>query len=477
MMESSTKTGFAALALLLISGCDSDNKVTTAAPLDWQICEATEALQCSTLEVPMIHGDAGGEKITLALNRLPATGTTPLGSLVFNPGGPGGSGLQLIEALQQDNIVPDAIRAAYHLVSFDPRGVGQSTPIDCEEDGVDNLDDYPVTLAELQAIERGITAYATTCFEKIGDYLLHVGSRAVVRDMELIRQSLSEPTLNFLGYSYGTRLAALYAQDYPAKVGRFILDGSLPPTHDTATLFGASLPAMEANLLTLADSCSQFSSCDPATYKQALESRVQTLIDNGGELELQILSRLVIGAVQSPEMIPAVAQALYDYSLAWNAGSLLQIADDLDLGGNGDDDGDSITMEFAVLCADDASRPTATDAEALRDDFNQRSDIFAELQLASALTCAGWPGAVDPLPEISTSQAPPTLVIGGPTDTQTILPWSEQMATAIGGHFLRSEHLGHTTVFSRQNQCTDAAAIDFLLNGTLPDKTVCAADL
>ena len=126
-----------------------------------------------------------------------------------------------------------------------------------------------------------------------------------------------------------------------------------------------------------------------------------------------------------------------------------------------------------MLCADDAARPTVEEIEALRTRFNEKSDLVAELQLIGAATCMGWPQALRPLAPIATDTAPELLVIGGPADSQTPAVWSERMSQAIGARYLLSEHLGHTVVFNDGNPCTDRVAIDYLVNGVLPDQSVC----
>lgn len=477
-MANRYKAGIVTGMVWLLSACggsggsnDAPADDLAVGSLDWITCEDNSALQCATLQVPMDHADSASEKIDIALNRMPASADAPLGSLLFNPGGPGGSGTQLIEELAGLNVLPAAIVARYHIVGFDPRGVNQSTPIDCREFDLDDIDGYPLNIDDLRQYETDVRDFVAACSDKHGTYLQHLGSEAVADDMEHIRRALQEPTLNFVGYSYGTRLAGIYAQKYPTTTGRVILDASLPPTHGTMALFEAQLEPLEANLTALTQSCGEFTDCDPQAIKAALESRVAQLIDMELEFELGLLALVVTIAVEEPATVALIAEPLFQYLQDFDTAPLLDLALQFDL--DDEDDFDSESVARAVICADDPVRPSVEQIEALRQRFNQTSDLFAEIQLAAAAICIGWPEALNPLAEISTRQAPATLVIGGPTDAQTPLIWSEQMAAAIGGRFLRSEHPGHTTVFSGQNACTDDAAIDFLLNGTLPDESVC----
>ncbi len=474
------KTGLAGGILITLAACGGSSGGGAASndaqpvAISWAPCAEDSPLQCATVQVPMDHRDSTSEKIDVALNRMPASGDAPLGSLLFNPGGPGGSGTELIEGIIEYDFLPETITSSYHIVGFDPRGVNKSTPIDCREFDLDGIDDYPLDIEDLHEHALGLQAFYTACSDKYGEYLLHVGSEAVADDMELIRKALQEPALNFVGYSYGTRLAGIYAQKYPATTGRLILDGSLPPSHRSVDLFTEQLEPLEDNLRSLAQTCTTFSDCDPEVYKAQLEARVAALLETESDFELGLLATLLFAAVEEPDMIPQLAGPLYQYMQDFNPASLVDLALQFDSDDDPDFDPDSVGR--AVICADDPARPSVAEIEALRPSFNAQSDLFAEAQMASAMVCTGWPDSLNALPEIATTQAPAALVIGGPTDALTPIAWSEQMAAAIGGQFLRSEHVGHTTVFSGANVCTDNAAIDFLLNGTLPAVAACSPD-
>jgi len=130
-----------------------------------------------------------------------------------------------------------------------------------------------------------------------------------------------------------------------------------------------------------------------------------------------------------------------------------------------------------VFCADDPARPTVESLDALRVELNAQSDLLAGFVLNIANICAGWPESIDPVQQIATNQAPVSLVIGGPSDAQTPLEHAQQMAAAVGGQFLRSEHDGHTTVFLPKDNCTNAVVETFLLTGNLPTMSVCEADV
>lgn len=473
------------LAAALTAACSSDDDPVSAEQtktVAWSACESGTALECSELDVPLDYGDTEGEKITLSLIRKPATGTERKGALLFNPGGPGGSGIELIEAFEEGGTIPAAISAAYDIVSFDPRGVGKSGPVNCGTQ--DDINDYPLDAEAIRDMHAGLTAYNNACFAKYGSYLQQLGSINVVRDMEEIRLGMGEDKLNFIGYSYGSRLAALYLQQYPTHSGRLVLDGSLDPDSSIAKLSLEAAPALHANLLMALSRCRLTDdTCDADQLLSRLTTRVNALTadtSDAAEEELEILSELVSNAATDPEFSEITAEPLINYATSYDRSILEQFIVTLQQLGMIDEDDDSNedneTTQTAVMCADDANRPAVDELITLHSELNQVSDIAAEVQLAQAGMCAGWPAALEPVQPIATSVAPVALVIGGTTDAQTPLLWSESMAQAIGGVFIRSEHPGHVAVFVDKSACLDDLVEKFLLDGLTPAATQCLAD-
>lgn len=464
----------------LAAGCSSDNDATVASvdSLNWSSCEGAGQLECTELEVPMDYSDADGEQITVALIRKPASGSVRRGSLLFNPGGPGGSGVEMIRLFDQIGTIPTSILDTYDLVGFDPRGVGSSTPVDCAEFGLEDFGVYPADDDAVRALHAQIVSFSAACSQKYGGYLQQLGSPNVVRDMEEIRIALGDDKLNFIGYSYGTRLAALYLQQYPASSGRIVLDASIHPDSSVDRLLREALPAQQSNLRLFFEQCLVTdSSCDVDLLMTKFLERVKVLAADGSEAaqdELNILGEIVFVAIEEPEFGELAAAPIASYL---NSGDFTELEafvmmlQQLESEGDGEDessDEDSDTAQIAILCADDGFRPTEASLIQFGVELNQISDVFAEAALAQSAVCAGWPEAIEPLPLIGSSTAPLSLVIGGTTDAQTPLAWSEAMAQAIGGVYIRSEHLGHTTVFNDESACIDDLVEQFLLDGLVP---------
>ncbi|MFI5955717.1 alpha/beta hydrolase [Cryptosporangium sp. NPDC051539] len=203
------------------------------APIAWTACgtENYPTLQCGKVQVPLDYSNPGGQKITLAVSRVPHTAAKSQGVLLVNPGGPGGSGLTLAGFVATN--LPAAVAAQYDVIGFDPRGVGDSEPaLNCAE-GLFNPprpDSVPKTKADMDANLQRVKSFAKACGAKYGSTLKYMDTISAVKDMDSIRQALSVKTINYFGYSYGTYLGAVYAKLFPQNVRRMVLDSVVDPT-------------------------------------------------------------------------------------------------------------------------------------------------------------------------------------------------------------------------------------------------------
>jgi len=471
-----------ACTLLTLSACSSDNsnKNEISPELNWQSCSDNKALECATLEVPLDYADKSGEKIDISLIRKPATGTEKIGALLFNPGGPGSPGIGLIETLLEFETIPSSILEAYDIVGFDPRGIGESSPIDCEDLGLDDINDYPITPEDIKKTHKDIVDFATACSASEGSYLEQLGSLNVARDMDEIRNAMNEEKLNFIGYSYGTRLAALYLQQFPDSSGRMVLDASVHPDSSVDLLISESLPALESNLSFMMAQCVNIDdSCETDKLLSQLAQRLNTIAadqSTSAQMEFSILADILSYASADPDFGKSVGQRIYEYTVTPSLELLLSLAEELNAEGDDlqeDEDEGNEPAQIAVFCADDAARPTSDSLIEKLTQFNKISDVAAEYLVSQAAICAGWPEALEPLPPIATNTAPLSLLIGGTTDAQTPIAWSQAMAQAIGGTFIKSEHSGHTTVFNEESECIDELVEKFLLDGLAPITQEC----
>ena len=482
----------------------------TSQSVDWGPCGAPTAAQgggeapaplpdgtpweCGTLTVPLDYGDPDGETLSIALIRArAASGGNRLGSLVFNFGGPGGSGVATLPRLSDAYA---ALHDGYDLVSFDPRGVGESAGVVCLSDAeIDALGQHdagpPRTPAEERAVLDRARAYAAACQRNAGDLLPHLTTENTARDLDLLRAALGERQLNYAGTSYGTKLGAVYAHLFPERVGRTVLDAVVDPTSDVIERGLRQAEGFQLALDSFLDDCARFASC-PVPGDGAGPEANRWLEELFGELARSPLPTADGRSLTGGLAVTGVLSLLYSEG-SWDylrralaqaaeegAGDLLLAAADSYNGR--DDQGRYSTLHAAntaINCADFASRPTLETVRAREDDFAAASPVFGPTLAWSLLSCAGWPvtGTSDQ-PEVSAEGAGEgeILLLGTTGDPATPFAGAERMQRALGGDvgvLLTYEGEGHGA-YTSGDPCVTRAVDAHLLAGTTPeDGTVC----
>ena len=270
----------------------ADDSVATnpdVGTLDWSSCGAAAGelidLESATLTVPLDYGTPAGETIEIAVARTAtADADARIGSLVFNPGGPGGSGIEFLTSAA--SLVPPEIAERFDLVSFDPRGVGASTAIDCEADLDDDVtllapgDDAGWEALVAEAVDR-----ADTCTDDSLALEPYVGTNNAARDLDELRAALGDDQLSYVGFSYGTRLGATYAELFPERVRAVVLDGAVKPTDDLARVGLEQGPGFDAALESFGAACDADVDCALADVGPTLDvyaGLVDEIADAGG---------------------------------------------------------------------------------------------------------------------------------------------------------------------------------------------------
>ncbi|MEU9601169.1 alpha/beta hydrolase [Streptomyces sp. NPDC048109] len=487
-----------------------------AQSLDWKPCAAPSPLQgggeapaalpdgtrwqCATLRTPLNWKDPSGETIDLALIRARTSGTPDdrIGSLLFNFGGPGGSGVATLPGLAPDY---EKLRTRYDLVGFDPRGVGASSGVRCLDAGLPDEDEIDQTPDdggdEINALVRFNRETAAACKKNSGDVLPYVGTTQAAQDMDLLRQVLGDDELHYFGISYGTELGGVYAHLFPEHVGRAVLDGVVDPTQDAMEEALAQAGGFQLAFEHFANWCAQ-QGCtlgDDAEDIVDLTVGLEEALDDtplatpgGGELDGDALIDAISGALYRQDYWPALHVGLE--AVTDDNGEVLEdLAEALGQHGRGGDpDADGTDPDEsneddafrAITCDDSSNRYTVADVKSRLPDFLEASPLFGPGLAWSALTCDGWPvpGAA-PHPEVGAPGASPVLLVGNTGDPATPYEGAARMAERLGekvGVELTYEGEGHGA-YDSGNTCVQNAVNAYLLDGRLPDPgTVCEAE-
>jgi pimeloyl-ACP methyl ester carboxylesterase len=433
------------------------------APVRWSGCE--DGIECATLTVPLDYQHPGGATQTIALNRRPASKQGKRrGSLLINPGGPGG-GKELLGELVSSGSLPPAITDVYDIVGFDPRGVGDSQALDCGSAQIDAyraVDASPDDPAEQAALDDAAASVGAACQASDGPRLASLGTDSVVRDMEMIRRVVGDPKLTYLGFSYGTLLGLRYLKLFPQRAAAMVLDGVVDPTADLPTLLEGQAIAFEAALernLSGPGDLALYDKVSAEVERQRLPAGKATV----GPTELATAADLV---AYSPNGGPTLVKALK----AADGGDGTQLHDLAEQYWTGL----QFSLYIDVECIDSA-HPVGRAAWA---DFAGKLGREAPrvgFSIANEMApCAEWPVPPEPVTgPVDGAGGPPVLVVGTSNDPAT--PYSQAVSVAhtlVGGHLLSFEGNGHTAW--ADSSCVREAGAAYLVDGTLPgDGTTC----
>ena len=478
--------------------------------IDWKDCSnETTTFQCGTVTVPLDYDHPDGQTITIALKKLPASdGNAEHGSLFFNPGGPGASG---VEAMTSAPRVSEELRAAYDIIGFDPRGVGQSTPITCwtndeikqhlanpsdDAGPTDPLKGITSTNTPAQnKIDRG-TANAARCAQhsQVPELLDHVGTRDVARDLDILRATNSNTKLNYLGVSYGTRIGAIYADLFPGHVGRVVLDSAVDPSKREIDSITETVAFKEGVLRQYVEHCQAQDGCpltgstdeavaQLAAFVDGLDKNPLTAPDSDATVNTQdatvIIQRLAVAqpdwealtAMLTPAMTNRDGTLMVKAKQGSNKSSTMPVEAAAYIA-------NSEIMFAAVICNDDPDTGgTASDWDAQAAAEKKTYPFFGGTSSAMDAYCQGWGHrGKTPPQETRAKGSDPILVVGIKGDIQTLYSWAQSLAGQLdNGHLLTVEGYGHGAFGT--NSCASTAITGFLVNGTMPaEGTTCAAE-
>jgi pimeloyl-ACP methyl ester carboxylesterase len=453
--------------------------------VSWSSCG--KGFQCAKVTAPIDWNRPETGTFPLAVVRTKATGHR-LGPLLINPGGPGVSGADWVR--EAAGSFDDALRSAYDLVGWDPRGTGNSSPVGCLSDR--QLDAYYATDAtpddagEVQTLVQQQRLFADACKANTGAILDHLDTISTVHDMDLLRALLGDKVLSYYGASYGTYLGAWYAQEFPWRVGRFVLDGAVDPSLTSAQYSAGQSLGFSRAIHGYVQDCLSRDGCpltgtvdDGLAQISALLAKAdatplgtssgrtlnQTLMATG-------LARGMYGRASWPTVTRAITQAMRG-----DGTTFLVLADNyLERDRNGHFAQD-VTSYSPIYCLDHPETRTVEQIGAQAAQLQKQYPPLGDFIGWGPTSCQVWPlPGVTPTKRVTADGAQPILVVGTTDDPATPYEWARSLASQLSsGRLLTREGQGHAA-YGQGNECINLAIDRYLVRGALPKEgTVCGA--
>jgi pimeloyl-ACP methyl ester carboxylesterase len=496
-----------AVAALLVSACSTGSSTSAASAtsvasasatpaglaryygqkLSWRSC-GVSGFQCATMKAPLDYAAPADGDVRLAVSRRKATGGgKPLGSLLVNPGGPGGSAVGYVQAYAGIGY-PAQVRARYDIVAVDPRGVARSEPVECldgrEMDTYTQTDTTPDSERETDELVGAYKEFAEGCGSSSPDLLRHVSTVEAARDMDILRAALGDRRLTYVGASYGTFLGATYAELFPDRVGRLVLDGAMDPSLPARRLNLDQTAGFETAFDAFAKDCVRQRDCPLGTEESEVGTNLKAFFDrldtspipagdaDGRKLGEALATTGVIAAMYDESTWPQLRESLTSAMRDKDGAGLLLLSDSYY---ERDADGRYSNLMFANAAVNCLDLPAAyTGPDQVRDalpSFEKASPVFGEVMAWASLSCAYWP--VRPTGEphrIEAKGAAPIVVVGTTRDPATPYRWARSLSRQLSSaRLLTYEGDGHTA-YGRGSDCIDDTINAYLLRGTPPTK-------
>lgn len=446
----------------------------TAQLVSWSPCG--DHLQCARVSVPLDYDDPDGQAITLKVTKKPATGSPDQGDLFVNPGGPGEAGTALVGRFDNRGL------EGYTIVGWDPRGTGESTPVQCfEGKAVDDylaVDTSPDDAAETKQLIAANRRFGAACLAGSGALLEHISTLDTVADLDLLRQLLQDKLLTYLGYSYGTEIGARYAQSYPTKVKRMVLDSAVNINGNDSIV---QAQGFDRALDDFASWCAD-RGCALGKDQDDVVKSVTGLWDTLDANPVKVGSRQLTQSLA----VTGVAGVLYQDQRGWDflrqaiikarqgdGRLLLEAADDYNRR-NSRGDYDQLLFSFAAIRCLDEADPGIEGAKRKAAQDEKKAPVFGKY-FGPDFSCPTWPVAAIPKPErITAPGAPPIVVIGTTRDPATPYEYAVSMAKQLDSGILVTRYGEGHTAYGDNNACIDRAVVRYLADNIMPaDGTRC----
>jgi len=451
--------------------------------LEWDGCG--DGMQCTTATAPVDWDDPTGETIELALSRHTATGEKRA-SLLVNPGGPGGSGYDFV--LDSVDFATSArLQESFDIVGFDPRGVGRSTAVSCYEEPSE-FDSYIYGVTDgdkgsdewIAAAEQSNRAFGERCLELTGPLLEHVDTISAARDLDMLRAALGDEKLDYLGFSYGTFLGATYADLFPEKTGRLVLDGAIDPATSEFEVTKTQAMGFESAFRAYLEDCLGRDGCPFRGSVDSALAETRQLLDR---LDLQPLRHSDGRELTSSTMFTAIILPLYNQQ-NWSyldtlftevrsgqSETAFVLADTYyDRDADGAYASNSTEALIAINCLDYVSESDPGIMRAQAEELVELAPVLGPQMTYGGTGCSTWPfQSTRERGPIAAGGSADILVIGTTNDPATPYVWAENLADQLeNGHLVTYDGEGHTA-YNKSNDCINDTVDGFLVEGTVPE--------
>ena len=495
------------VAGLLLAGCTSGDPDVAVSPVpspvgttaepnalrpfyqqeaSWEECGRFE---CATVEVPRDYDDPDGDRIELALLRRPADSPDErIGSLFVNPGGPGVSGnsyAKLAEVLFTKPVLEN-----FDIVGWDPRGVGDSTSISCMTDAETDVyyetDGTPDTPQEVRELVRLNEEFTEGCVNDDAELIPQLGTFSSARDLDILRAAVGEQRLNYFGASYGTELGAVYAELFPKRVGRLVLDAALDPAISSEQLSRGQLRGFQRATEAFIDDCISRQGCAIGPTRDEAEQQLIDLLadidqaplatESGRPLTESLATTGMISAMYSEASGWSSLRLGLSQALSGDGTVLLALADAYAERNSDGTYASNVNSAFpAISCTDRPATSSAAEARRKIAAYERISPIFGKTFAWGAVACRDWPVKKGEFPTKAVAEgADPIVVIGTTRDPATPYSWSVSLAKSLQNGVLVSRDGDGHTGYNAGNACVDDAVDRYLVSGEIPvNPTIC----
>jgi len=450
--------------------------------VNWSKCGGG-AFSCAQVEAPIDWSDPHSNPTKIAVMMYKARGGNPMGTLLINPGGPGGSGIDLVG--YAPSIFGSDLLENYNILGFDPRGVGQSDPIKCLD--AEAMDRYlaasfpEVTEETLPVMQKMSDEFAQACEQNSSEVLGHVDTQSAARDMDLLRAVVGDSKFNYLGFSYGTQLGATYAGIFPNNVGRMVLDGAIDLRLTQFEQSKQQAVGFENAFRAFLTDCLAGSQCPVTGTVDDAAKQVQSFLtelatnplptqDNGRVLTQSLAFYGLAQPLYAQPLWPMLKDGLTQAMAHRDGTALLALSDSYF---NRSADGtyaDNQTEAFtAINCLDSRGDSDFASMQQEANEIAQAAPTMGQFFAFGEVGCKNWPfEQVKQDFDLSAKGAPPIMVIGTTNDPATPYSWAQGLADQLDSGFLVT-HVGEGhTAYGMGSTCIMNTVDEYFVHGTVP---------